>query len=66
MNTTEPTLKPNLMVVKASIPMWSNEQIQMEIDELNQYIIDLKIDEQDTSYYEQKKELLENVLKARV
>lgn len=57
--------KPNLMSLKLSLPMWSNEEILMEIEELNRYIQDLEVAEQNASYFINKRQLLQDALKAR-
>jgi hypothetical protein len=66
METTHHIQKENnLMALKLSLPMWSNEEINLEITELKAYIQDLTIAGQGASYFKNKLSLLEQALRTR-
>jgi len=65
METTHIQLENNLVALKISLPMWSNEEIELEIKELKAHIQDLEILGKDPSYFENKLNMLLQALKTR-
>lgn len=66
MQTTHHIQKENnLMALKLSLPMWSNEEINMELIELRAHIQELELAGHDASYFKNKTELLQQTLKTR-
>lgn len=70
-NSTINPHNPNLLTLKISLPMWTNDEIQQEIQVISAHISALKLMaktpsiENNINYFKQKRDMLKAALRTR-
>lgn len=55
----------NLMATKLSLPMWTNEEIEMELRELHLHIQELELKGDNADHAKAKRDMLQHALTVR-